>query len=156
MDFQPVTPKLEHLFRVTASLSSPVSAGKTPSGERRMVAITGGTFKGKKFSGNIIPGGADWQIIRPDGSAVLEAHYMLRTDDGALIYIHNRGFRNGPPEVLERLAHGEKVDPANYYFRTSPLFETGAPQYSWLNSTVGVCSAVRKADEVILGFYAVQ
>jgi hypothetical protein len=156
MDYQPVVPQFEHLFKATVTLLPPAVIGKTPPGERRMIPITGGTFTGKKLSGKILPGGADWQIIHPDGSATLDAHYLLQTDDGALIYIHNHGFRNGPPEILQKLAAGENVDPASYYFRTSPVFETGFPKYSWLNTIVGICSAVRKSDAVIIDFYAVQ
>ena len=69
--------------------------------------------------GEIIPGGADWQIIAADGTAILEARYTLRTDDGALIYVRNTGFRHGPPEVLAAIARGEQVDPAKYYFRAT-------------------------------------
>ena len=69
-----------------------------------------------------MPGGADWQILRPDGAADLEARYTIQTDDGALIYVVSRGVRHGPPEVLARLNRGERVDPALYYFRTAANF----------------------------------
>jgi len=94
--------------------------------------------------------------VRPDGTALLEARYTLRTKDGALVYVRNRGVRSGPPEVLARLARSEAVDPASYYFRTRPEFETGAPQYAWLNDLLAVCSAVRAANAVTLDFYAVR
>lgn len=156
MEFQPVVPQFEHLFRAIVNLGPPIFIGNTPSGERRVIPITGGTFTGKKLSGQVLPDGADWQLIRSDGSTLLDAQYQLRTDDGALIYIHNRGFRYSSPEILKRLANGEEIDPAMYYFRTSPLFETGAPQYSWLNNMVGICSAIRKANSVIIDFYVVR
>jgi uncharacterized protein DUF3237 len=63
--------------------------------------------------------------------------------------------RHGPPEVLARLGRGEPVDPAAYYFRTTPRFETVAPSYAWLNDVVAVGSAVRRPDAVILDFYTV-
>jgi hypothetical protein len=86
---------------------------------------------------------------------VLEARYTIEATDGALVYVRNYGYRHGPREVLARIAQGEVVDPALYYFRTAPAFETAAPQYDWLNRTVAVCSAMRTADRVIIDFYAV-
>ena len=156
MDFQPVTPRLEPLFRAVVEIAAPLSVGVTPHGERRIIPITGGRFEGEKLAGEVLPGGADWQIVRADGTALLEARYTLRTRDGALVYVRNRGVRSGPPEVLARLKRGEAVDPASYYFRTRPEFETGAPQYAWLNDLLAVCSAVRAANAVTLDFYAVR
>ena len=156
MAFDPVAPRLEPLFRATVEIGAPLSVGMTPLGERRIIPITGGRFDGEKLSGDVLPGGADWQLVRPDGTALLEARYTLRTRDGALVYVRNRGVRSGPPEALARIARGEAVDPASYYFRTVPQFETGAPQYAWLNDLVAVCSAARGAGAVTLDFYAVR
>jgi hypothetical protein len=72
------------------------------------------------------------------------------------VYVQNLGYRHGPPEVLAAIARGEEVDPARYYFRTSPTFETAAPALAWLNRTVVVCSAVRTRDRVIVDFFAVE
>src|SRR5215475_5219047 len=138
MDLQPVTPKLERLFRAVVEIAAPISVGMTPLG------------------GAVLPGGADWQLVRADGSALLEARYTLRTRDDAFVYVRNRGVRSGPPEVLARLRAGEPVEPASYYFRTTPTFETGAPPYAWLNDLVAVCSAARAAHAVILDFFAVR
>jgi hypothetical protein len=80
----------------------------------------------------------------------------VRTHDGALIYVRNAGIRRGPREVLARIAAGDPVDPREYYFRSSPVFETGDPRYAWLNGIVAVGSAVRLKGEVILDFYAVE
>ena len=156
MDFEPVTPRLERLFRAVVEIGVPLSVGVTPLGERRIIPITGGSFEGEKLAGEVLPGGADWQIVRSDGTALLEARYTLRTRDGALVYVRNRGVRSGPPEVLARLKRGEAVDPVRYYFRTRPEFETGAPQYAWLNDLLAVCSAARAAHAVTLDFYAVR
>jgi len=156
MELSPVTPTLERLFRAVVEIAAPLSVGLTPRGERRIIPIIGGRFAGDKLAGDVLPGGADWQLVRPDGTALLEARYTLRTKDGALVYVRNRGVRSGPPEVLARLARSEAVDPASYYFRTRPEFETGAPQYAWLNDLLAVCSAVRAANAVTLDFYAVR
>src|SRR5687767_8301336 len=106
-------------------LTPPQELGDTPLGRRRIIGIRGGHFSGARLSGRVLAGGADWQVIRTDGVADLEARYTLQTADGALIYVENRGYRHGPKEILERLAAGEPVDPARYYMRTTPRFETG-------------------------------
>ncbi|MCL4798647.1 MAG: DUF3237 domain-containing protein [Burkholderiales bacterium] len=156
MAFDPPEPRLELVFRAAVAVAAPRSLGRTPAGERRIVDITGGEVTGPKLAGRILPGGADWQIIRPDGTAVLEARYTIEATDGALVYVRNFGYRHGPAEALERIARGEAVDPKHYYFRAAPSFETSAPAYDWLNRTVAVCSGVRTRDRVILDFYSVS
>lgn len=151
----PPTPELNHLMQITVRVDPPLLVGNVPLGERRIINITGGHFSGERLRGDVLHGGADWQLVRPDGAAILEAKYTLRTDDGALLYVTNLGIRHGPPEVLARIAKGELVDPALYYFRATPRIETGAPQYAWLNDIMMVCSGVRTADAVLLDFYEV-
>lgn len=153
MSYTPIVPSLAHLFRAEVLLGSVQEFGETPLGKRRIIPITGGQFEGERLRGEVLPGGADWQLVRPDGVALLDARYTLRTDDGALIYVSNRGVRHGPPEVLAQLARGEDVDPALYYFRATPTFETGAAHYGWLNNIVAVCSGVRRREAVVLGFW---
>ncbi len=152
---QPVKPALKLLFRANINLGEVLHSSKVPSGERRFIPITGGSFTGEQLSGEILPGGADWQLVRQDGSAILHARYTLQTNDNALIYVENRGIRSGTPEVLARLARGEAVDPSEYYFRTIPQFETGAAKYIWLNNIITVCSGMRLADAVIIDFYQI-
>src|SRR5271167_2080616 len=130
--------------------------GETPLGRRHIIGITGGTFSGPRLSGRILPGGADWQVIRSDGVAYLDARYTLETGDGALIYVNNQGYRHGPKEVIERLARGEDMDPALYYMRTTPWFETSAPAYAWLNRSVCVGTGARRAAGVELEFFEVK
>lgn len=153
--FQPPAPTLDFLLQVVVTLDPALEVGETPAGRRRIIPITGGAFEGPGLRGVILPGGADWQIVRPDGVAVLEARYTLRTDDGALIYVENRGLRHGPPDVLAALARGEEVEPSRYYMRTTPLFETSAPAYRRLNDLVAVGSGIRRADAVVIDFYRV-
>jgi Protein of unknown function (DUF3237) len=155
MELKPVTPKLELLAHLSVTLAPPQNVGKVLTGERRIINITGGRFEGQRLRGEILPGGADWQIVATDGTALLEARYTLRTDDGALIYVRNTGVRHGPPEVLAAIARGEEVDPSKYYFRAVPVFETGEPKYGWLNRVVAVCSGVRTKNAVLLDFYTV-
>ncbi len=156
MDAAPAPPRLEPMFHARIAVAAPRSLGRVAGGERRIVDITGGEVAGPKLTGRVLPGGADWQIVRDDGTAVLEARYTIEAADGALVYVRNWGYRHGPADVLAQIAKGEVVDPSLYYFRTTPAFETGAAGYDWLNRTVAVCSAARTADRVIIDFYAVR
>ena len=148
--------QLERLFRAEVTLAPAQEIGEGPLGRRRIIPITGGEVSGERLSGRVLPGGADWQIVRPDGVAYLDARYSIETHDGALVYVRNRGYRHGPPEVVARLAAGEAVDPALYYMRTTPWFETGDARYAWLNRTVCVGSGERLAAAVRIDFYAVK
>ena len=148
--------KLRALFRAEITLAPAQELGDGPQGRRRIIPITGGRFSGERLSGRILPGGADWQVIRADRVADLDARYTLETADGALIYVRNRGYRRGPKEVLEQLAAGKDVDPALYYMRTTPWFETGDPRYAWINGIVCVATGARKAAAVELEVFEVQ
>ena len=156
MTVRPATPALEFLARVRADVEQPQILGQTLLGERRVVPIAGGEIEGPELRGTILPGGADWQVIGPDGTAVLEARYTVRTDDGALVYVRNLGLRHGSPEVIERIQQGEAVDPTEYYFRSTPRFECGDARYAWLNRVLAVGSGARLANEVQLDVYVVR
>jgi len=131
------------LFEARVELADVLTLGHTPLGERRVIDIHGGSFHGERLSGRVRAGGADWQTVGNDGAARLDARYTLETDGDALIEVHSQGLRHGPPEVLRRLAAGEAVDPAQYYFRTVLRFETGAPALDWLNRVIAVARGVR-------------
>jgi hypothetical protein len=147
--------KLQALFKADIELAPAQELGAGPLGRRRIIAITGGRFLGQRLSGRVLPGGADWQVIRADGVAELDARYTLETADGALVYVRNRGYRHGPADVLKRLAAGENVDPAQYYMRTTPLFETGDQRYAWLNRIVCVARGARRPAAVELEVFEV-
>jgi len=138
------------IFTIDAELEAVVTVGRTPYGERRLVAITGGRVTGPKLSGRILPGGADWQIVRSDGAADIQARYIIEADGGGRVLVDSKGLRHGPPEVLEKLARGDKVDPALYYFRTAMRFETADPPLDWLNRVLAVATGERLARAVRL------
>jgi Protein of unknown function (DUF3237) len=148
--------KLQPLLKAEITLAAPQELGDSPLGRRRIINITGGRFSGERLSGRVLPGGADWQVIRPDGVADLDARYTLETNDGALIYVRNHGYRHGPAEVLGKLSRGEAVDPSLYYMRTTPLFETGDARYAWLNRLVCVATGARRPSAVELEVFEVQ
>ena len=145
--------QLEFLATLTVEVGELVSLGPAPLGERRVVGIVGGTFEGPRMRGTVLPGGADWQIARSDGVLDLDAQYTLEEQGGGRVRVVSRGYRHGPDEVLAALARDEDVDPAQYFFRTIMRFETGAPYLAWLNKTIAVATAERKARHVVLDAY---
>lgn len=144
------------LFEAEVQVGPPLEFGSGPDGAHRVIPINGGTVTGPRLNGVILPGGADWQRIRPDGVAEIEARYAIRATDGALIAVYNRGLRHGPPEVMGRLAAGERVDPATYYFRTTPVFQTASPNYAWLTRSLFLATGERHPDCVRLKVWAVE
>ncbi|HEX6528979.1 MAG TPA: DUF3237 domain-containing protein [Burkholderiales bacterium] len=146
---------LRPLLKAEITLEPPLELGATPLGRRRIIHITGGSFSGERLSGRVLAGGADWQVIRADGVAYLDARYTLQTEDGALVYVRNRGYRHGPPEVINKLAAGEPVDEKLYYMRTTPSFETGDERYAWLNRIVCVATGARRPAAVELEVFEI-
>jgi hypothetical protein len=136
-----------------AEVGEPLDFGVTQNGHRRVIPITGGRVEGARLNGRILPGGADWQILRAGGTAELDARYTIQTAQGALIYVANRGVRHGPPEVLERLNHGELVEPGSYYFRSVATFETSAEECAWLTQAIILGAGERYPDKVVLRFW---
>ncbi len=145
----------EPIFTVQAELEAIINFGRTPYGERRVINILGGTITGPKLKGRILPGGADWQIVRSDGAADIQARYTIETDKGACILVSSDGLRHGPPAVLESLARGDRVDPGLYYFRTVMRFETADPAVDWLNRILALARGQREARNVRLDVYEV-
>lgn len=148
-------PVLVPMCRITCEVEALVSLGDAPLGERRFVPLGAGTVEGPAFSGTVLPGGVDWQWRRGDGALDIHARYVLRAHDGGLVEVDSRGLRHGPPEVMDRLARGEPVDPRDYYFRTALRFTTGAPAWQHLNTVLAVAVAQREARRVVLDVYRV-
>lgn len=148
-------PGLSFAFEIAVDVQRPLDLGQTQAGHRRIVNIGSGSVSGPKLRGSVLAGSADWQILRPDGTADLDARYTIQTDDGALIYVVNRGVRHGPADVLARLNQGEPVDPGSYYFRSAASFETSAPQHAWLTRAIVVGVGERYPDKVVIRFWEV-
>lgn len=154
---RPTEPKLTFAFEMHATLGPAIEVGKLANGSvRRIIPVTGGTFRGPGIKGTVVAGGADWQIVTQDGIAILDARYTLQTDQGHFIYVSNKGIRHGKPEVLKRIAAGEEVDPSEYYMRTAPDLEASAPELDWVRRSLFVCSGARMKDAVMIAFYKVD
>ena len=147
--------KLEFFCTLKVTVDKALIVGQTPHGTRRIIPITGGKVEGPAIKGEIIPGGADWQVVRTDGVAELEAHYQFKTDDGVIIYVKNIGIRAATPEVAAKIARGEKVESSQYYFRTSPKFEAPTGKYDWVNNTLFICTGERLPDAVLITVFKV-
>jgi hypothetical protein len=152
----PQAPQLEFVCELHVKIAPALVVGETPHGTRRIIPITGGTFSGPNMKGTIINGGADWQVLRKDGTTELNALYTLQTDDGVLIYINNKGIRVATPEVARRIANGEKVSPNDYYFRAAPIFETPPGKYEWLTQALFIAKAIRDPDGVIIQVWKIH
>lgn len=148
-------PVLAFAARITVEVGQPITVGQTPGGLRRVVPIVGGRVDGPRLSGRVVAAGADYQLLGDDGVSMLEARYVLEADDGAVIYVINRGLRRGAPDVMARLARGEPVDPAAIYFRSTPLFETGTGVHLWLTRSIFLATGMREPDRVVLSVYEV-
>jgi hypothetical protein len=153
--FQKPVPQLLHLADLVVRVAQPIEIGETPAGIRRVIAIQSGEVSGPRLKGRVLAGGADFQLIRPDGVAELHARYVIELEGGKLVYVENSGIRHGPPEAMERLKRGEFVDPASIYFRTVPRFETAALDYLWLMRHVFVGAGARFPDRVELAVFQV-
>ena len=144
-------PAVEHVMTVRATIDAPIAMGKTPLGQRRVIAISGGTFEGPNLKGTIMPGGEDWQVVREDGVTELDARYALRTDDGAIIRVHNQVLLNPP---------AEGVAGAKQYLRSSVRFEAPIGKYDWLNKAIFVgtlaADVTQRPPVVTLGFFKVN
>lgn len=148
--------KLSPAFTCSIIVGEAQEIGITPKGRRRMIPILGGDFEGEDFRGVILPGGADWQLIRPDGVAEIEALYTMQTADGVTVFIQNKGYRHGPKDVMEKLARGEAVSPDAYYFRTVATFEVESGKYDWLGRTMFVGVGARGKERVEFTFYSLS
>lgn len=124
---QSATPELEFAFELKVNIDGAFNVGAVPHGDRVVIPITGGTFEGPGIKGDILPGGADYQMgDRESGRTEVEAIYCIRTDDGVSIHVRNWGIICGGQD--------------GFYFTTSPKFE--APKdskYNWLNNKIFVC-----------------
>ena len=149
-------PRFERLFELQGNLEKPQEVGATPTGVRRIFLVTGGSFEGPAARGTVLPGGGDWLVRRPDGVSELDVRVTLRTDDDQLIYARYRGLIDIPPPVQERRGRGERIDPSEYYFRTTPVFETASAKYAWLNRIIAVGVGEIGVDRVAYTVYAVR
>jgi Protein of unknown function (DUF3237) len=148
--------KSRPLFTLTIELHPIEELGHTPAGNRRVFPVSGGSFKGERLQGSVLPvAGSDLLLTRSDGSSQQDVRMILRTDDGALILMTYRGVRHASPEVNDRIARGEPVAASEYYLRIAPFFETSSPKYSWLNKIVTIGVGERQPGCVVYQIFEI-
>ncbi len=131
-------PTLEPLMEYHATLKAPVAIGAGPFGTRQIFDVTGGEFHGPRLRGRILPSGADWLLVGPDGVGRLDVRATFETHDGALIYLSYFGILHLNDEVMRKLGGGGTTEYGDLYFFTQPRFETADPRYAWLNTIVAL------------------
>jgi len=147
-------PGLEPAFAVEALLGPLEDHGLTRAGHRRVIPIVSGRVTGL-FDAEILAGGADWQVVRPDGTIGIDTRYSALTSQAEFVHFRTSGVRSGPPGVLAALLRGEPVDPSEYYFRLAVRLETSAPRLAGLERSLFVAAALRGGDTVSYTAYRV-
>lgn len=140
------TPKFEFVYECDAMLEPAVDFGKTTEGQRRIIPITGGTVRGPRIHGELLHGGWDWNLSRNDGAGSVEAAYYMKTDDGVLIRIVNKGVGGGGAPA-QPAPNGER-----FFMFTQPQFEAPTGRYDWLNRSmfVGTLGARKDTRNAVL------
>lgn len=150
----PTQPGYEFIAHLRVTRVTPFEVGDTPRGRHRIIPISGGAVAGPHLTGTVLPGGADWQYIAPNGTTEVDARYTLDLG-GVKVGVTSRGIRRGPKEVLHRIAKGDRVDPASYYFRTAIRFEAPAGKLNWMSESLFIAKAERLASEVLIEVWRV-
>ncbi len=148
-------PDLALAFEARVTVGTALELGVGQGVRRRIIPITGGTVAGPRLTGKVLPGGADWQVIRADGLTEVVARYVIQADDGALIQVVNSGLRRAPPDVMRQLMEGQRVDPALVYFRTTPVFHPPDGPHAWLGRSIFLAHGERQPDLVVIRVFEV-
>jgi hypothetical protein len=150
-------PSLTFFARATVTVAEPIDIGLTHEGERRVVPITGGFVEAEGWSGKVLAFGADFQRYPSSEVALLEARYVIETDDGSHIVVENSAVRSGSAADLRSLMSGDPVDPARIYFRCVPRLHTAMTSpHAWVNGRVFVGTGRRNADTVVIDIFALN
>jgi hypothetical protein len=152
----PTPPGLKFLASLAVEVAAPVEVGRTRTGLRRVIPISGGTVTGPELNGRILPAGADYQLITSDTSSDLDARYVIETDDGDRLFVMNAAYRTGSAEDIAALVRGDEVPAERIYFRCCPRFEVSGDRWAWLESTVVIGSGRREPDRVLIDLWRVR
>ena len=152
---EPPPTGLDRVFRTEVVVGEVEDHGLTRAGHRRVIPILGGRLS-DGVEAELLPGGADWQVVHDDGVLEIDTRYSARTADGGLLHLRTRGVRSGPPEVLEALLRGAPVAASDYYFRIVVTVETSVPALRHLQDSLIVAAAARSADRVVYDAYRVR
>lgn len=146
-------PGLVHFAHLHVEVAAPIEIGDIGHGQRRVIPITGGHCISRDWQARVLGAGADFQWIVNDHVARLDARYVLETDGGDRIFVHNDALRTAAPATMAKLMRGEPVPPADVYFRCAPRFEASAPALRWLMERAFVGTGLRRPDAVVMRFF---
>jgi hypothetical protein len=124
-------PAVEFVFELRVEVAEPIRVGRTSSEDLNVTPITGGTVTGPRFTGRVLPVGADWWVTR-GATTQLDARYLIEAEDGSAIDVVNRGYWHADEAVEQRLRAGEDVGESDLYYRTAFVFQTGSDAHRWL------------------------
>ena len=151
----PLELSAERVLVLHVELAERQEIGPSKHGTRYVVPIIGGRFASRtsaELHGEVLPGGADWQLVRADGALEIDARYSLRVADGTLIHVRNRGIF-----VLEPNAESGQ-NPGRVYVRTVPELEAPlSSPHAWLNRSVFLGTLeLRPPSSVVVAMYRVR
>ncbi|MFE6253963.1 DUF3237 domain-containing protein [Agromyces sp. NPDC057865] len=152
---EPPPTGLDRVFRAEVVAGEVEDHGVTRAGHRRVIPILGGRLL-HGVEAELLPVGADWQVVHDDGVLEIDTRYSARTADGGLLHLRTRGVRSGPPDVLEALLRRAPVAASDYYFRIVVTVETSIPELRHLQDSLLVAAAARSADRVVYDAYRVR
>jgi hypothetical protein len=148
--------KLVHLFQMKATVEAPIEIGPMPIGTRRVFNATGGSFKGERLNGTVLPGGGEWFLESGEGFGQVDVRLMLRTDDDVHIYLRYSGVMDFNEVVGGKLAAGQSTEYGDNRFLTQVRMECADPKYAWLATTIAVGEGRMHPDCVEYAIYEVD
>ena len=152
-DSHPFSPRFEHAFTISIELTKPYWIKPSARDETRAaIYAASGVVTGPRLKGRIIPmSGGDFPLKRSNGVIDFDARYLLEANDGAVIYMQNRGYRWArTPEIAARMSRNEPVGPEDYYMRVSPKFDAPAGPHEWMSQHlfVGIAEKIPHANRI--------
>lgn len=149
----PFQPELEHVFTISIQLSKPFWVRPAARGDMRAAIYAAeGIIEGPRLNGRVVPmSGGDFPLTRPNGVIDFDARYLLEADDGAIIYLENRGYRWARNEIAaEKIRRNEPVSADDYYMRVTPRFDAPEGPHAWLSQHVfvGVAEKIPQANRI--------
>jgi len=146
-----------HLTTLTLAVdfAGVLPIGATVAGSRAIAPITAGRFEGERLSGEVLPGGQDWFVVREDGTLAIDVRLTLRAEDGALLYLAYRGEMLGKPEAMARFRKGEQLSRDDYRLCVVARFECGDERYRWLNQVLAVGVGEQKPSGVVYRIFEI-
>jgi len=143
---------LDFVTTFAIEVAAPLEAGTG----RRMIPVLGGTVRGPRLNGVILPGGADWQHQESPDVLRIGGRWLMETEDRVRIEVETPGIRRASAQVVSRLLAGHDVDPSQYYFRVAPSFRLVGDGYRWLQDTMFVGLGAKQATSVKIDVFAVM